>query len=171
MMRLLITVCLPQVCDADVLAAAMVYTSTEARCANQAFNVSNGDVFRWEQVSTAERWGATVLCSCEMLGRCCCGFCSLGSRRPATGAGLTLKPAPHLDKVVIPSSRSPERGEIMLTARPCLQMWPRLAEFFGLPVAEPMHMALEEAMADKGPLWDRIVQEHGLQASLLALDV
>lgn len=33
-----------------MLAAAMVYTAEDPRAANEAFNVSNGDVFRWRQV-------------------------------------------------------------------------------------------------------------------------
>jgi hypothetical protein len=38
------------VCNADVLAAAMVHTVEDPRAANEAFNISNGDVFRWCQV-------------------------------------------------------------------------------------------------------------------------
>ncbi|MFQ5911891.1 MAG: SDR family oxidoreductase [Nitrospinota bacterium] len=37
-----------QVTDADLLAKALVWMATEPRCAGQAFNIANGDVFRWE---------------------------------------------------------------------------------------------------------------------------
>ncbi len=36
--------------DASLLARAIVWMSTEPRCADQAFNVTNGDFFRWENV-------------------------------------------------------------------------------------------------------------------------
>ena len=42
-------------------------------------------------------------------------------------------------------------------------LWPRLADFFGLPAAEPQPMRLVDWMADKAPVWDRIVARHGLQ--------
>jgi nucleoside-diphosphate-sugar epimerase len=41
---------LRQVCNADVLAKAAVWVSTRDQCANQAFNVHNGDVFRWRHL-------------------------------------------------------------------------------------------------------------------------
>lgn len=41
---------LRQVCNADVLAKAAVWVSTQDQCANQAFNVHNGDVFRWRHL-------------------------------------------------------------------------------------------------------------------------
>ncbi len=37
-----------QVSDATLLAKALVWMATEPTCANQAFNIANGDVFRWE---------------------------------------------------------------------------------------------------------------------------
>jgi len=37
-----------QVTDATLLARAMVWMSTEPSCANQAFNITNGDLIRWE---------------------------------------------------------------------------------------------------------------------------
>ena len=46
---------LTEVCDADLLANAMVHLSTQPQCANQAFNISNGDVFRWCQVQGRAR--------------------------------------------------------------------------------------------------------------------
>jgi len=36
--------------DADLLARAIVWISTTGSCANQAFNVTNGDYFRWANV-------------------------------------------------------------------------------------------------------------------------
>jgi nucleoside-diphosphate-sugar epimerase len=80
-----------QVTDAGLLARAMVWAATEPRCANQAFNLTNGDLFRWRN------------------------------------------------------------------------LWPRLAGFFGVPAAEPQRLRLAEFMEDKAPVWDRIVEEHGLQ--------
>ena len=37
-----------QVTDATLLAKALVWMATAPGCANQAFNIANGDVFRWE---------------------------------------------------------------------------------------------------------------------------
>jgi nucleoside-diphosphate-sugar epimerase len=42
-------------------------------------------------------------------------------------------------------------------------LWPRLAEFFGVPVGQVRPRSLAVSMADKGPLWDRIVARHGLE--------
>jgi len=39
-----------QVMDAELLARAAIHVSTEPRCANQAFNVNNGDIFRWRRL-------------------------------------------------------------------------------------------------------------------------
>ena len=36
--------------DAGLLARATVWAATEARCANQAFNINNGDLFRWSDM-------------------------------------------------------------------------------------------------------------------------
>lgn len=41
---------LRQVCNAELLAKAAVWVSTQAQCANQAFNVHNGDLFRWRHL-------------------------------------------------------------------------------------------------------------------------
>jgi nucleoside-diphosphate-sugar epimerase len=76
--------------DADLLASATVWAATEPKCANQAFNINNGDLFRWSE------------------------------------------------------------------------MWPEIARAFGLEAAPPLPMSLEEAMADKAALWDRMVASHGL---------
>jgi len=39
-----------EVVDVEVLSKAMVWAATSPQCANQAFNCSNGDVFRWQNV-------------------------------------------------------------------------------------------------------------------------
>lgn len=39
-----------QATDADLLADAMVWTAEEPRCANQAYNIINGDYFRWRNL-------------------------------------------------------------------------------------------------------------------------
>jgi nucleoside-diphosphate-sugar epimerase len=39
-----------QCSDAKLLARAMVWMATESRCADQAFNITNGDLIRWENV-------------------------------------------------------------------------------------------------------------------------
>lgn len=36
--------------DAGLLARAMVWAATDPRAANQAFNINNGDMFRWEEM-------------------------------------------------------------------------------------------------------------------------
>jgi nucleoside-diphosphate-sugar epimerase len=77
--------------DAGLLARATVWAATDPRCADQAFNIANGDLFRWDD------------------------------------------------------------------------MWPRLAGWFGLDVAPPLPMSLAEVMADKEPVWDRLVERHGLR--------
>ena len=77
--------------DADLLASATVWAATDERCANQAFNINNGDLFRWSE------------------------------------------------------------------------MWPKLAALFELEVAPPLPMSLEVVMADKAPLWGRMIEKHGLE--------
>jgi nucleoside-diphosphate-sugar epimerase len=39
-----------QLTDSTLLAKAMHWMATDARCANQAFNVTNGDLIRWENL-------------------------------------------------------------------------------------------------------------------------
>lgn len=36
--------------DADLLARATVWAATDPACANQAFNINNGDLFRWSEL-------------------------------------------------------------------------------------------------------------------------
>jgi nucleoside-diphosphate-sugar epimerase len=39
-----------EVCDVEILCSMMVWSSVEPKAANNAFNVSNGDVFRWKTI-------------------------------------------------------------------------------------------------------------------------
>jgi hypothetical protein len=39
-----------QVTDSGLLARACTWMATEARCANEPFNITNGDIFRWENM-------------------------------------------------------------------------------------------------------------------------
>jgi nucleoside-diphosphate-sugar epimerase len=76
--------------DVGMLNRAMLWASTDPAAANQAFNIGNGDSFRW-------RW-----------------------------------------------------------------MWPRIARLFGMEAGPVRPVALSEFMADKAPLWDRLIAQHGL---------
>jgi nucleoside-diphosphate-sugar epimerase len=80
-----------QVTDSGLLARAIEWMAETAQCANQAYNITNGDVFRWENV------------------------------------------------------------------------WPRIASFFGLDPGPQRQFSLQQFMADKAPVWDRIVQRYGLR--------
>ena len=82
---------LSELSDATCLAEAIIFVSTHDAGKNTAFNVTNGDCFRWCQV------------------------------------------------------------------------WPLLARWFGIPCGVPRYMKLATWMADKGPVWDRIVARHGLE--------
>ena len=77
-----------QCVDATLLAKAIAWISTAPACANQAFNVTNGDFIRWTN------------------------------------------------------------------------LWPRFAEFFGMAAGPVRTVRLTQAMADKAPVWERIVTEH-----------
>ncbi|MDN4640840.1 SDR family oxidoreductase [Agreia sp. PsM10] len=79
--------------DADLLAKAMVWAATTESGRNEAYNITNGDMFRWSS------------------------------------------------------------------------MWPRIAAFFDLDVAPPLEMSLTEVMADKEPLWNAMIECHGLVAT------
>jgi nucleoside-diphosphate-sugar epimerase len=80
-----------QVTESAHFADAALWAATEPRCANQAYNITNGDYFRWQHV------------------------------------------------------------------------WPKIAAVFDMPAAPPQPHALVEFMADKAPLWDAMVAQHGLQ--------
>ena len=77
--------------DAVLLAESMEWASVSDGAANEAFNIANGTLYRWDA------------------------------------------------------------------------LWPELADFFGMEVASPQAMRLEEFMADKGPVWDAMVAKYGLQ--------
>jgi nucleoside-diphosphate-sugar epimerase len=81
---------LSELSDATGLAEAIVFIATHDAGKNAAFNVTNGDSFRWRQV------------------------------------------------------------------------WPLLAQWFGIPCGMPRRIRLAKWMADKGPVWDRVVARHGL---------
>ena len=48
------------------------------------------------------------------------------------------------------------------------RIWPLLANWFGMRCGVPRGIKLASWMADKGPVWDRIVARHGLQPRPLA---
>jgi nucleoside-diphosphate-sugar epimerase len=80
-----------QVTESAHFAGAALWAATSPRTANQAYNITNGDYFRWCQV------------------------------------------------------------------------WPRIAEVFEMPAADPQPVSLVAHMADKAPLWEAIVKRHGLK--------
>ena len=80
-----------QATDAILLAKAMVWMATDARCVNQAFNITNGDLIRWEN------------------------------------------------------------------------LWPQIAAYWGMETGARRQINLTRMMADKAPVWDRIVQRYGLE--------
>ncbi len=43
------------------------------------------------------------------------------------------------------------------------QLWPRIATFFEMEVADPQPVPIAATMADKGALWAQMVSEHGLK--------
>ena len=79
-----------QTTDAALLAKGITWMATEPKAANLAFNITNGDLIRWQN------------------------------------------------------------------------LWPKFAGFFGMELALPRHISLGRFMADKGPVWDRIVAKHKL---------
>lgn len=81
---------LVQFTDASLLARASAWAATEEKASGEAFNITNGDVFRWER------------------------------------------------------------------------MWEDIARHLGLDVAPPVPLKLAQHMADKGPVWKRIAERHGL---------
>ena len=80
-----------QCTDTALLARSLVWMATDRRCANEPFNVTNGDLIRWEN------------------------------------------------------------------------LWPKIAAYFDMEPGPRQHIRLTEMMADKAPLWERIVSEHELQ--------
>ncbi len=82
---------LKDLCDAELLAKAVHWAGDSDAAANETFNISNGDVFLWEQI------------------------------------------------------------------------FPRIAKVFGMESDFPHPMPLGRVMADKAPVWDRIVAKHRLE--------
>jgi len=80
-----------QCTDSGLLARGMEWIGTAPACANQAFNLTNGDLIRWRD------------------------------------------------------------------------LWPRLAEFFEVPLAPPSPRRLADFLPALAPRWDALVQGHGLQ--------
>lgn len=80
-----------QCTDAEHLSKAIVWMAVEPQCANEAFNITNGDFIRWGN------------------------------------------------------------------------LWPKLAAYFGMELGSQRHITLSDMMADKGPVWDRIVKKYGLK--------
>jgi nucleoside-diphosphate-sugar epimerase len=80
-----------QVTESSHLANALHWAATAPQCANQAFNITNGDYFRWCNV------------------------------------------------------------------------WPKIAAVFEMPAGDVQTIPLVAHMADKAPLWEKLVARHGLQ--------
>jgi len=81
---------LMDITDAGLLAKATVWAATNPQCANQAFNITNGDLIRWNE------------------------------------------------------------------------LWPKIAAYFNMETAPPLHMPLQTIMADKAPLWENMQQKYRL---------
>jgi nucleoside-diphosphate-sugar epimerase len=47
------------------------------------------------------------------------------------------------------------------------ELWPRFAAWLDVDPGTPRKVALPDYMADKGPVWDRIVEKHGLRRTKL----
>jgi len=77
--------------DASLLAKATVWAATSPQCANQAFNITNGDLFRWNE------------------------------------------------------------------------LWPKIATYFAMETAPPLHMPLQTIMNDKASVWEGLQQKYGLE--------
>ncbi len=80
-----------QVTDSGLLARACTWMATEEQCTNEPFNITNGDIFRWED------------------------------------------------------------------------LWPTLADYFDMEISQPQKINLTQMMSDKGPLWDELTNQYGLQ--------
>ncbi len=80
-----------QATDSSLLARAIEWMATSPSCDNQAFNITNGDLFRWQD------------------------------------------------------------------------LWPKIAGVFELEPGPQRHFSLQQFMADKAPVWERIVRKHALK--------
>ena len=47
------------------------------------------------------------------------------------------------------------------------ELWPRLAAMLGLEAGAPRTLRLPQYLADKGPVWDKVVARHGLKRKAL----
>jgi nucleoside-diphosphate-sugar epimerase len=81
---------LMEVTDAGLLAKATVWAATQPQCANLAFNINNGDLFRWSE------------------------------------------------------------------------LWPKIAAYFKIDTAPPLHLTLQTVMADKERVWANIQNKFNL---------
>lgn len=62
---------LVDVTDADLLAEGMLHCATTPACANQAFNICNGDCFRWKDVSKGVSSNSRGWWRCHAPPACC----------------------------------------------------------------------------------------------------
>ena len=85
---------LTELTDASLLARAMAFMVTTPACRNQAFNVTNGDVFRWERM-----WPLVA----EYFG------IKMGTIRPLVLAEWMKDKAPVWDRIVERHSLAPSR--------------------------------------------------------------
>jgi len=85
-----------QATDATLLAKAITWMATDARCANQAFNITNGDLIRWENLwlQIADYWGMR-----------------LGPRRHINLTRMMSDKAPVWDRIVQRYDLLPHRYE------------------------------------------------------------
>lgn len=83
--------CLGECAAVPHVAKAIAWMASEERCANQAFNITNGDCFRWQA------------------------------------------------------------------------LWPRLAEYFAMAPGPVRSLSLASTMADKAPVWQRVVERYRLE--------
>lgn len=75
-----------------------------------------------------------------------------------------------LGRAALWSLRAPEaRGQIFNVINGdqfrWRHIWAELADIFEMTAADPQPMSLVAQMADKGPVWDRVVKRHGLVAT------
>ena len=87
--------------DAGLLAEATVWAATNPECANQAFNINNGDLFRWQEmwpkIAASSTWTSHLRSRCPSMSqwrtRSRCGMNSsrnttlLGPRIPMSRPG------------------------------------------------------------------------------------
>ena len=82
---------LMDITDSRLLAKATIWAATTTQCANQAFNITNGDLIRWNE------------------------------------------------------------------------LWPKIAGYFKMEAAPPLHMPLQTIMSDKVSVWESIQQKYKLE--------